>query len=154
MTHNETEILIQRYLEGETTREEELQLALEVSRDDAPEDWRLIAEMLSTLTVDEALYDEEMRRRNEAQTVVLKPKHTIRKSLKWVWTAAACLVATAITVPLVWNHHSAPDMVAYVYGEKITEQDAVLEIMASTMEDVFSNAPTDPVAELEGFFGE
>ena len=39
MTRNDTELLIQKYLNGETTAEEERLLALEVSREDAPEDW-------------------------------------------------------------------------------------------------------------------
>ena len=42
MTRNDTELLIQKYLNGETTAEEERQLALEVSREDVPEDWKII----------------------------------------------------------------------------------------------------------------
>ena len=57
MTRNDTELLIQKYLNGETTAEEERLLALEVSREDAPEDWKIIAGMLGELTIDEALFD-------------------------------------------------------------------------------------------------
>lgn len=53
MTYNDTEVLIQKYLNGETTVEEERLLALEVSREDAPEDWKIIAGMLGELTIDE-----------------------------------------------------------------------------------------------------
>lgn len=154
MTYNETEQLIQRYLEGETTPQEEQQLALEVSRQDAPEDWKLIAEMLGTLTIDEALYDQEMRRREEVAVHTEKKKmQPIRKRMAWMWTAAACLIAAAITVPMVWGSHTEPDMVAYVYGEEITDPEAVMQLMASTMEDVLDNGPSDPVAQLEGIFG-
>ena len=86
MTYNETEILIQKYLNGETTAEEERMLALEVSREDAPEDWKIIAEMLGELTVDEALFDKIMAERKH------KP-HSIRL---WSWVAAACVAALLI----------------------------------------------------------
>lgn len=86
MTYNETEILIQKYLNGETTAEEEKLLALEVSRKDAPEDWKVIAEMLGELTVDEALFDQIMAERKQ------KPRF-IRL---WPWVAAACVAALLI----------------------------------------------------------
>ena len=86
MTYSDTEILIQKYLNGETTAEEERLLALEVSRDDAPDDWKVIAEMLGELTVDEALFDQMMAER--------KRKHRIVKL--WPWVAAACVAALLI----------------------------------------------------------
>ena len=86
MTYKETEILIQKYLNGETTAEEERLLALEVSRKDAPDDWKVIAEMLGELTVDEALFDQIMAERKQ------KPR-LIRF---WPWVAAACVAALLI----------------------------------------------------------
>ena len=86
MTYNEIEILIQKYLNGETTAEEERILALEVSREDAPEDWKVIAEMLGELTIDEALFDKIMAERKQ------KPRF-IRL---WPWVAAACVAALLI----------------------------------------------------------
>ena len=86
MTYKETEILIQKYLNGETTAEEERMLALEVSREDAPDDWKVIAEMLGELTIDEALFDQIMAERKQ------KPRF-IRL---WPWVAAACVAALLI----------------------------------------------------------
>ena len=86
MTYKETEILIQKYLNGETTAEEEKLLALEVSREDAPDDWKVIAEMLGELTIDEALFDQIMAERKQ------KPRF-IRL---WPWVAAACVAALLI----------------------------------------------------------
>ena len=86
MTYNDTELLIQKYLNGETTAEEERLLALEVSREDAPEDWKIIAGMLGELAVDEALFDQEMAKRRQ------KPR--IMKL--WPWMAAACVAALLI----------------------------------------------------------
>ena len=70
MTYNDTEQLIQKYLNGETTAEEERLLALEVSREDAPDDWKIIAGMLGELTVDEALFDQEMASRKQKPRIM------------------------------------------------------------------------------------
>ena len=86
MTYKETEILIQKYLNGETTAEEERLLALEVSRKDAPDDWKVIAEMLGELTVDEALFDQIMAERKQKPRIIRF----------WPWVAAACVVALLI----------------------------------------------------------
>ena len=74
MTHNETEILIKKYLNGETNAEEERLLALEVSGENVPEDWKIIAEMLGELTIDEALFNQEMaQRKHKARIIKLWP---------------------------------------------------------------------------------
>jgi hypothetical protein len=86
MTYNETEILIQKYLNGETTTEEERMLALEVSREDAPDDWKVIAEMLGELTIDEALFDKIMAERKQKPRIIRF----------WPWVAAACVAALLI----------------------------------------------------------
>ena len=86
MTNKDTEILIQKYLNGETTAEEERLLALEVSRDDAPDDWKVIAEMLGELTVDEALFNQMMAERSHKPRIVKL----------WPWVAAACVAALLI----------------------------------------------------------
>lgn len=54
-------ILIERYLAGKTTPDEERQLALEVASEDAPAEWRAIANMLGELTLGEAMYDVSCR---------------------------------------------------------------------------------------------
>ncbi len=86
MTNKDTEILIQKYLNGETTAEEERLLALEVSRDDAPDDWKVIAGMLGELTVDEALFNQMMAERSHKPRIVKL----------WPWVAAACVAALLI----------------------------------------------------------
>ena len=86
MTYQETEILIQKYLNGETTAEEEKLLALEVSREDAPADWKIIAEMLGELTFDEALFDQIMAERKQKSRIIRL----------WPWVAAACVVALLV----------------------------------------------------------
>ena len=86
MTYNETEILIKKYLNGETTAEEEKLLAREVAREDVPDDWKVIAGMLGELTVDEALFDQMMAERKTKPRIVRL----------WPWVAAACVAALLI----------------------------------------------------------
>ena len=86
MTYQETEILIQKYLNGETTAEEEKLLALEVSREDAPDDRKVIAEMLGELTIDEAIFDKIMAERKQKPRIIRL----------WPWVAAACVVALLV----------------------------------------------------------
>lgn len=65
MTNKEIQQLINKYLEGETTPEEERQLALELRGDNQPEEWQAIRMMLGELTMGEAEYDNIMEQRKE-----------------------------------------------------------------------------------------
>jgi len=67
MTNKEIQQLINRYLEGETSPEEERQLALELQGDNLPEEWQAIRLMLGELTMGEAEYDAIMEQRKEKQ---------------------------------------------------------------------------------------
>ncbi len=89
MKSKDIEILIEKYLNGETTPEEEKALAVGVSHEDAPQEWKIIAEMLGELTIDEALYDNMMAERNK------KPR--IMKL--WPWVATACVAAILLMIP-------------------------------------------------------
>lgn len=63
MTTLETNQLIDKYLEGRTSPEEEQRLALEVAREDAPQEWLIVREMLGELTVGEAIYNKVVKAR-------------------------------------------------------------------------------------------
>lgn len=131
MTKNETNILIQKYLNAETTPDEEKQLALEVSREDAPEEWKIVAEMLGELTTDEALFDQIM-----AERKVVKMS---RKRRLWPLAAAACvagILALLLTPPKTGDESGEGTTVAQVDTTctKVTEQEAPIEelLLAST----------------------
>ena len=110
MTYKDTEILIQKYLNGETTAEEERLLALEVSREDAPDDWKVIAEMLGELTVDEALFDQMMEERSRKSRIVKL----------WPWVVAACVAALLIVFlsPPKENVSSQPQIAKVAKDQK------------------------------------
>ena len=65
MTNEKIQQLINRYLEGETSPEEERQLALELQGDDLPDEWKAIKMMLGELTIGEAEYDNIMEQRKQ-----------------------------------------------------------------------------------------
>lgn len=67
MTNEDIQQLINRYLEGETSPEEERQLALELQSDNLPEEWQVIRLMLGELTIGEAKYNTIMEQRKENQ---------------------------------------------------------------------------------------
>ena len=67
MTNKEIQQLINKYLEGETSPEEERQLALELQGDNLSEEWQAIRLMLGELTIGEAEYDAIMEQRKEKQ---------------------------------------------------------------------------------------
>lgn len=71
MTNKEIQQLINKYLEGETSLEEERQLALELQGDDMPEEWKTIRMMLGELTMGEAEYDAIMEQRKEKPSAIL-----------------------------------------------------------------------------------
>ena len=77
MTNKEIQQLINKYLEGETSPEEERQLALELRGDDLPEEWKTIRLMLGELTMGEAEYDTIMEQRKEKPSAILIALRTI-----------------------------------------------------------------------------
>ena len=77
MTNKEIQQLINKYLEGETSLEEERQLALELQGDDMPDEWQAIRLMLGELTMGEAEYDAIMVQRKEKPSAILIALRTI-----------------------------------------------------------------------------
>ena len=67
MTNEKIQQLINRYLEGETSPEEERKLALELQGDNLPEEWQAIRLMLGELTMGEAEYDAIMEQRKQKE---------------------------------------------------------------------------------------
>ena len=77
MTNKEIQQLINKYLEGETSLEEERQLALELQGDDMPDEWQAIRLMLGELTMGEAEYDAIKVQRKEKPSAILIALRTI-----------------------------------------------------------------------------
>ncbi len=86
MTNKEIQQLINKYLEGETSPEEERLLALELQGDDLPEEWQAIRQMLGELTIGEAEYDAIMEQRKQKQQ---KKPSAILVALRTITSIAA-----------------------------------------------------------------
>ena len=72
MTNKEIQQLIDKYLAGETSPQEERQLAHGLQRDDLPEAWQAIRLMLGELMMGEAEYDAIMEQRNNKPSAILR----------------------------------------------------------------------------------
>lgn len=77
MTNHEIQILIDKYLEGMTTPEEELTLARELQQPDLPDDWQAICMMLGELALGEAEYDAIMAQRKQKPSAIIIALRTI-----------------------------------------------------------------------------
>lgn len=103
MTHQEIQQLIDRYLDGETTPAEELQLAraLRSLCGDAvaslPADWQAVLLMLGELAEGEAAYDRIV--------AACRPKARVI-SLKWPWVAASLAVAATLLLLFFFSHRA------------------------------------------------
>ncbi len=142
MTQQEVNRLIDLYMEGKTSPEEERQLAIEVNRSDAPTEWKIIAEMLGDLTLGEALYDQTMAERKRVR---------IRRYIGWsIAAVAACLtlwfVLGKLSIPTL-QQDTAPQIAQQpkpvVKPEaKEKEVSTVLTPASPAEEQVAYNAPT------------
>ena len=141
MTQKDVNRLIDKYMEGETTPQEEHQLAIEVNRSDAPAEWKIIAEMLGELTLGEALYDQTMAERKRVQ---------IRRYIGWGIAVAACLTLWFVLgklVPETPQQDTTPQIAQQpkpvVKPEaKEKEVSTVLTPASPAEEQVAYNAPT------------
>lgn len=137
MKTEEVNKLIDKYLEGLTSAQEEKRLALELQREDAPEEWKAISMMLGELTLGEALYDQTQEQRSSR-----------RKFLRLSWTAAA-----SVALLVGWGIHSYVNQydqdvaVMYVNGQKITDEKQVMAQSTAVVSEIFnlSEAPGDLV---------
>ena len=85
MTNKEIQQLINKYLEGETSPEEERLLALALQGDNMPEEWQAISLMLGELTMGEAEYDTIMEQRKQEQ----KKPSAVLVALRTITSVAA-----------------------------------------------------------------
>lgn len=137
MTQKDVNRLIDKYMEGETTPQEERQLAIEVNRPDAPAEWKVIAEMLGDLTLGEALYDQTMAERKRLQ---------IRRYIGWGIAVAACLTLWFVLgklVPETLQQDTAPQIAQQPPMVKPEEKEAPITLTPSSpaTEQVAYTAP-------------
>lgn len=106
MTKKQIQELIDRYLDGTTTPEEELALARELQnpsleeQEVLPSDWQAVSMMLGELVLGEAEYDRIVEsRQQKARTI----------SLRWRW-AAAIAVAASLALLFIFSRKGAEEI--------------------------------------------
>ena len=85
MTNKDIQILIEKYLAGETSPAEEQQLAFALQqRQDLPDDWQAVRMMLGELTLGEAEYDTIMAQRKQKPSALIVALRII-SSVAAIW---------------------------------------------------------------------
>ncbi|MBO7580671.1 MAG: hypothetical protein J6T38_04020 [Bacteroidaceae bacterium] len=138
MTQKDVNRLIDKYMEGETSPQEERQLSIEVNRPDAPAEWKIIAEMLGDLTLGEALYDQTMAERKRIK---------IRRYVGWGVAVAACLTLWFVLgklVPETPQQDTTPQIAQRPTVVKPEEKEAtpVMAPASPALEQVAYTTPT------------
>lgn len=87
MNKNETQLLIDRYLDGVTTPKEEKLLARALLSDDIPEEWKVVRIMLGELAMGEAEYDADM-----AKEASRKKSFVLPLTARWLVAASVALL--------------------------------------------------------------
>lgn len=129
MNKNEIQILIDHYLEGTTTPEEEKTLARELLRDDIPDDWKVVRIMLGELAMTEAEYDADVSEQLSRRKSVILPVYA-----KWLVAASVALLIGLFC----FNHvaRNEENVIAEVKIAHTVEQKAVSN-------DTVSKEPAD-----------
>lgn len=136
MTKRDVEIrmLTKRFLDGETTLEEERRLyELYRSGDSLPPDLLPLREMM--LDMDSLLLDKKDEKRISFNGE--GNKNSLDKNKRWwadrILAIAASLLLLFSVGMVYYNYARQNECVAYVYGEKVTDDEIVLHEMQSAM---------------------
>ena len=144
MTDKEIQQLIDSYLEGTTSPEEERLLAHELLRHDIPEEWKAIRLMLGELAMGEAEYDNIMANRQKKATVI-----TLHR--RWIAAAASLLLIIGIGATLWWtandNVTTVEALVAQADSVKVSQQPKIEEMKKEPVE-MKKNAETVDSAKI------
>lgn len=144
MIEKEIQKLIDRYLEGITTPEEERQLAHELLRVDIPEEWQAIRLMLGELAMGEVEYDDIMESRQKKTPVITMCR-------RWIAVAASLLLIIGIGATLWQNsndNETAPEtLVVKVDTIKTNLQQKVEDVKKQPLE-MKKNAETVDSAKI------
>lgn len=123
MNKNEIQILIDHYLEGTTTPEEEKTLARELLRDDIPDNWKVVRIMLGELAMTEAEYDADVSEKLSRRKSVILPVYA-----KWLVAASVALLIGLFCFNHVARNEEnviAEVKIAHTVEQKVVSNDTV-----------------------------
>lgn len=135
--------LIDKYLNGESSATEEQQLRQTLEQ--KPKLSKQEQALLMMLQAQPAEADADWLTEDESQTYE-RILHSRRTQIWKRWGMAAAVVAFAFAGLTFYMHQNHSDgMVAYVYGERITDHQEVLSMVEGTMEDMLSQSTDDEI---------
>lgn len=114
MKKNKTQILIDHYLDGSATPEEEKLLASELLRGDIPDEWKVVRMMLGELAMGEAAYDAEVEQEESHKKTFAMPAPV------W-WSVAASIALLIMFVGINHVRHTEKEIIAEVNTENMVE---------------------------------
>ena len=149
MTEQEIQKLIDSYLEGNTSPEEERLLARELLRPDLPEEWQAVRLMLGELAMGEAEYDAIMASRQAPAVRMQRQAPVVRMQRRWIAAAASLLLLIGVGT-MVWMQQDdatqpAP-MVAKVEKPSQAIKATTTEPAATAVEPVEENTSQETAA--------
>lgn len=115
MNKNETQLLIDRYLNGVTTPEDEKLLARALLGDDIPDEWKVVRIMLGELAMGEAEYDTDM-----AEDASRRKSFVLPLTAKWLIAASVALLFGFVCFNYVG--HNEENVVAKVETRSVSGQ--------------------------------
>lgn len=138
MTNKDIQKLIDRYLEGETSPQEERLLARELQCDNLPEEWQAIRLMLGELAMGEAQYDAIMEQRSNNQPAAIEEQHTSQPS---ALLRAIRVVSTLAAIYLVglFFYQQVPEASVEQEMNEVPHYYTQDQLRGSTLKDVYTS---------------
>ena len=138
MTNKDIQTLIDRYLEGETSPQEERLLARELQCDNLPEEWQAIRLMLGELAMGEAQYDAIMEQRSNNQPAAIEEQRTSQPS---ALLRAIRVVSTFAAIYLVslFFYQQMPETSAEQEMNEVPHYYTQDQLRGSTLKDVYTS---------------
>ena len=146
--------LTERFFNGETTIEEEKALYRLYQGDDVPQDLLAYREMMLDMAAigREEDHGEE---NHEDRSMIASPKRitrTVPVILRWV-AAAAVVLAVVWGATTIFSPGSEEECVAYIYGQRITDRNVVMNELSQTALSMANSRGDDDVArQLDEMF--
>ena len=136
--------LIDKYLNGDTSLEEEqmlrhlLQDIPSAQRTDEEDALLLMLSATPTMTGEEDIFATDET--EEYDRIV----HQRKRRAMWKYTGIAAAIALVATLGFLLHTPADENIaVAYVNGEKVSDEQQVVAMMESTMNDVFAHSDTE-----------
>jgi hypothetical protein len=134
-------MLTERFFYGDTTIEEERELYRLYQGHDVPQDLQAYREMMLDLA---AIGAEEYSIMDKQETIDIPIWR--RPFFRWIAAAVVALLVIGGATTL-FMHNSEEECVAYIYGQKVTDHNVVMNELSQTAMSMANSRGDDDVAQ-------